>query len=94
VSVIRHYAAHNLIDLTSSVSASDVFNGKISSKYHYLVPMGARFYAYIRRTLPNEATQAENEFDAKLSKFLSSINTRNVSANRRQTADGFRVNPL
>lgn len=94
VSIIRHYASNNLIDLTSTASESNVFNGKISSKHHYLIPLWARYYGFIRRSKINEAVEADNEFERKLASFLSSINTRNVSAKKRQTSPWFAVNPL
>ena len=49
VSIIRHSVANGLIDLTSSVTEANVFNGKIQAKYHYIIALGAREYGYLRR---------------------------------------------
>ena len=94
VSIIRHSVANGLIDLTSSVTEANVFNGKIQAKYHYIIALGAREYGYLRRGLQTEAQLAEAKFQRALKTMLSSINTRDTSAKIRQTADGFRVNPL
>ena len=39
VSIIRHSVANGLIDLTSSVTEANVFNGKIAAKYHYIIAL-------------------------------------------------------
>jgi len=63
---IRMYVVQNLIDLTASTAETDVFNGKIHKKYHPLIALGAEQYCYIRRTLKNEAQEAETRFLGKL----------------------------
>lgn len=94
VSIIRHSVANGLIDLTSTTTEANIFNGKIQSKYHYIIALGAREYGFLRRNLQNEAQLAEAKFQRVLRTMLSSLNTRDTSAKKRQTADGFRVNPL
>lgn len=62
----KHYIIHNLIDITASTAEEDIFNGKIHKKYHPLIELGARQYAYERRQLKNEAEQARQRFMVEL----------------------------
>lgn len=94
VSIIRHSVANGLIDLTSSVTEANVFNGKIAAKYHYIIALWAREYWYLRRGLQQEAQLAESKFQRALTTMLNSLNTRDTSAKIRQVANGFKVNPL
>lgn len=57
-----HYIVQNLIDLTSSTTEADVFNGKIHKKYHYLIALGAEQYCYTRRQQDAKAQEAKSRF--------------------------------
>jgi len=61
-----HYIVQNLIDITSTTTEADMFNGKIHKKYHYLIALGAEQYCYTRRALKNEALEAKNRFMSAL----------------------------
>jgi hypothetical protein len=63
---IRMYVVQNLIDITSSTAEADIFNGKIHKKYHPLIELGARQYAYERRQLKEDAEQARQKFMVEL----------------------------
>lgn len=98
---IRMYVVQNLIDLTASTAETDVFNGKIHKKYHPLIALGAEQYCYIRRTLKNEAQEAETRFLGKLlwenvnGKYIpwmmDLINTRIRGARIRQMPAWFEI---
>lgn len=99
---IRFYVVQNLIDLTASTAEEDVFNGKIHKKYHPLIALGAEQYCFVRRTLKNEAQEAETRFLGKIlwenvnGKYIpwmmDLINTRQRGARIRQMPNWFKVN--
>jgi len=93
-SKIRVFISTGLVDFDETVSESDLFNGKIPAKYHYIIGLWARQYSYIRQKLLNEAMDAENKFQRELATMISSLNTRVASASPRWTAPWFYVNPL
>lgn len=93
-----HYIVQNLIDLTSSTTEADVFNGKIHKKYHYIIPLGAEQYCYIRRGMKAEAQEAESRLlkkifgDGRLPWVISMLNTRQRWARIRQMPAWYKVN--
>ena len=98
---IKMYVVQNLIDLTASTAETDVFNGKIHKKYHPLIALGAEQYCYNRRTLKNDAQEAETRFLGKLlgenanGKYIpwmmDLINTRTRGARIRQMPTWYSV---
>lgn len=66
VGYIKMYIIQNLIDITDATTEDDMFNGKIQSKYHHLIALGAEQYAYTRRQMDNKALEAEQRFHGKL----------------------------
>lgn len=84
VSVIRHYAIRNLVDLTASTAETDVFNGKLPITAHQAIVFGARYYSFVRLGDSAKASQAMAEFEnVHFRKFISYVNTRVPSAKPR-----------
>lgn len=99
---IRWYVVQNLIDITASTAEADIFNGKIHKKYHPLIELGARQYAYERRQLKEDAEQARQKFmvelfgwvnkeGIKVPWMLNLLNTRQRGARIRQMPAGYEV---
>lgn len=101
VGYIKMYIIQNLIDLTASTTEDDIFNGKIPTKYHPLIALGAEQYSYQRRQMFDKAQESEQRFHGKLfgeyawSKYvpwmLDLLNTRNRGARIRQMPAWFNV---
>ena len=72
VGYIKMYVIQNLIDITSATSEDAMFNGKIQQKYHYIIALGAEQFAYTRRQMKNEASEAGQRFDDKLFGYVNS----------------------
>lgn len=95
VSIIRHSASRNLVDLTASTAEADVFNGRLPKSCHYAIAMGARRFAFLRQRREDSAEKARSDFETTdLPKVISYCNTRDVSAKERNVPAGFRVNPI
>lgn len=58
----KYYAVQNLIDITSSTTEANIFNGRIHKKYHYIIAIGAEQYAYRRLKLEQEEANANARF--------------------------------
>ncbi len=66
VGYIKMYIIQNLIDLTATTTEDDIFNGKIPTKYHSLIALGAEQYSYQRRQMFDKAQESEQRFHGKL----------------------------
>ncbi len=66
VGYIKMYIIQNLIDITSATLEDDIFNGKIPTKYHPLIALGAEQYGYQRRQMFDKAQESEQRFHGKL----------------------------
>lgn len=98
----KQYIIQNLIDITSSTTEADMFNGKIHKKYHPLIELGARQYGYERRQLKDDAEQARQKFmvelfggvnkeGVKIPWMLNLLNTRQRGARIRQMPTWYSV---
>jgi len=56
----------NLIDLTSSTTEDNIFNGKIHANNHYFIALGAFEHIFRQRQLENDAITARKVFLSKI----------------------------
>lgn len=73
---IKGVIVKELRDLTTSDAASDIFNGKISPKYHSLIELGMLESIYGWQQKPNEAIKARNDFEKWLKNLTDRIGNR------------------
>lgn len=82
----KERVVQNLIDLTSSTTEANIFNGKIHANNHIFIAYWAMEHIYRQRKLENDAVNARRVFLSKLYGdwmkdigLLGRLNNRNVS---------------
>lgn len=73
---VRVTAIQKLSDLTISNTSNEIFNGKITDDYHYILDLGLLEYIYAQRQMPNEAMKARNDFERELQILLDTLDER------------------
>lgn len=76
----------NLVDLTSTTTEANIFNGKIHANNHYFIALGTFEHIYRQRQLENDAVNARRVFLSKIYGdgqqdigLLGRLNNRTVS---------------